>query len=112
MFIYPMILVFIMFKIFKIILDDFRDAFSDEKNYLFFSPNSSNKPDVISYLEKTKNLQLAGLILRYGEANAVDLPRLLNTYGIRPSQWRRLQKHKSFRIENLEGQSLLLKPPK
>lgn len=94
--------------LFKTILDDFRY----EKNFLFFAPNSSTKSDVILYLEKTKNFQLAGLILRYGETNAVDLPRLLNTYGIRPSQWRRLQKHKSFRIENLEGKTLLLNPPK
>lgn len=98
-----------MFKILiKTILDDFRY----EKNFLFFAPNSSSKPDVVSYLEKTKNTQLLGLLLRFSHHNAIDVVFLIDQYGIESSQLARLKKGKSFRIENLEGKTLLLKPPK
>lgn len=97
-----------MFNIFKTILDDFRY----EKNFLFFAPNSSTKPDVVSYLEKTKNIQLLGLLSRFSKKNAISVSRLIDQYGIESSQLARLKKGKSFRIENLEGKTLLLKPPK
>ena len=95
-----------MFKILiKTILDDFRY----EKNFLFFAPNSSSKPDVVSYLEKTKNSQLLGLLSRFSKKNAVPVSCLIDKYGIKPSQLTRLKKGKSFYIEDLDGNKCFLK---
>lgn len=95
-----------MFKILiKTILDDFRY----EKNFLFFAPNSSSKPDVVSYLEKTKNTQLLGLLLRFSHHNAIDVAFLIDQYGIEPSQLALLKKGKRFYIEDLDGNKCFLK---
>lgn len=94
-----------MFNIFKTILDDFRY----EKNFLFFAPNSSSKPDVVSYLEKTKNTQLLGLLLRFSHHNAIDVAFLIDQYGIEPSQLALLKKGKRFYIEDLDGNKCFLK---
>lgn len=99
-----------MFKILiKTILDDFRD----ENNHLFFaSKSNTSRPNIVAYLQETKNSQLLGLILRYGEANNINLIFLLNTFGILPSQLERLKRLKTVRLENLEGKILILRPPK
>ena len=95
-----------MFKsLIKTILDDFRY----EKNFLFFAPNSSSKPDVVSYLEKTKNTQLLGLLLRFSHHNAIDVAFLIDQYGIEPSQLALLKKGKRFYIEDLDGNKCFLK---
>lgn len=94
-----------MFKILKTILDDFRY----EKNFLFFAPNSSSKPDVVSYLEQTKNTQLLGLLLRFSHHNAIDVAFLIDQYGIEPSQLALLKKGKRFYIEDLDGNKCFLK---
>lgn len=92
-----------MLKIFKTILDDFRDAFSDDGHYLFFSLDGKN-PDIISYLQKVeKNPQLVGLISRFSKKNAIPVALLIDKYGIKPSQLARLKKGKSFYIEDLDG---------
>lgn len=95
-----------MFYFFDVILADF---FRDENNHLFFAPNSSSKPDVVSYLEKTKNSQLLGLLSRFSKKNAVPVSRLIDKYGIKPSQLTRLKKGKSFYIEDLDGNKCFLK---
>lgn len=98
-----------MFTLFKTILDDFRY----EKNFLFFaSKSNTSKPDIVSYLQETQNYQLLGLVLRYGEANNVDLIFLLNKFGIPFSEWDKLKRMKTVRLQNFEGKTLLLKPPK
>lgn len=98
-----------MFKILKTILDDFQD----EKNFLFFaSKSNTSRPNIVAYLQETQHYQLLGLILRYGEANNINLIFLLNTFGILPSQLERLKRLKTVRLENLEGKILILRPPK
>lgn len=98
-----------MFKILKMILDDFRY----ENNHLFFaSKSNTSRPDIVAYLQETQNYQLLGLVLRYSQTNAIDVAYLLNKYGIRPSQWDRLKRMKTVRLENLERKTLLLNPPK
>lgn len=97
-----------MFKILKTILDDFRDAFSDDRHYLFFSVDGKN-PDIISYLQKQCNSQLVGLISRFSEKNAIPVACLIDKYGIKPSQLARLKKGKSFYIEDLHGNKCFLK---
>lgn len=100
---------FIMFNILNIILNDFRDAFSDDGHYLFFSVDGKN-PDIISYLQKVeKNPQLVELISRFSKKNAIPVALLIDKYGIKPSQLALLKKGKRFYIEDLDGNRCFLK---
>lgn len=94
-----------MFTLFKTILDDFFDS---DRHYLFFS--ASKTPNIISYFQKVeKNHQLTELISRFSEKNAIPVACLIDKYGIKPSQLARLEKGKSFYIEDLDGNRCFLK---